>query len=95
MILEDATRSELEQEVLKLWSHIGELEAKLAIAVEALESYGDRDNWTPADDEYAWRVENKISGNDLDNYVPTGLTVDFKCGGKTAREALAKIRDQK
>jgi arsenate reductase-like glutaredoxin family protein len=61
---------------------IEQLQSHNQILREACEFYADRDNWTASDD--------KISGSDLDKYVPAGLSVSFECGGKRARQALQR-----
>ena len=75
--------------IQRMESEIKQLEKKLAVATEALEFYGDVDNWTRRD-TYFWE---NIDRDDCADYPH--FTRDVKLtGGKRARQALGKIKPE-
>lgn len=69
-------------------SYAKELEAKLAVAVEALEFYADRNSWALLEDSSNFRSE--IDHDDLQEFRPN-RKAEY-CGGLKARAALEQLK---
>jgi hypothetical protein len=66
---------------------ISELSEKLSVAVEALEFYGNKENWQTPEDQ-GFEHHDSLS-NDLADMIHEDD--DKETGGKRAREALKKV----
>lgn len=76
------------------YSAFKELEERLKIADAALEFYADGYNWEHiAPDKVDYRVINK-SDFGIGDFKLSDITDDEWVGGRTAREALKKIRGE-
>lgn len=61
------------------------LKKQLEEAVEVIEFYGDKKNWNSLDDLIQFNTLDIINGDDIES----------RCGGKRARQFLAKYRGKK